>query len=264
MRHLIPTIMVATTALFTAVGSASAHIQAFPTTNGSGTEALVSFTIPHGCDDKDTTKIEVNFPKEFVSVRGVNTMGWTATGGSGGSMAGMSHGDSGDDAMSSDDGHDGNDDAMSDDMDHEDPRSDGDAKSDGATAADSGDGMVMSEDGSHTVTWTADKPLPHADLGVVQAYIVVPTSDEQLWMPVVQTCVGGGTMDWTTREEGADTPAPSLEFAAASSKEMVDHDTDDSDDADDDSMETGVIVAIVLGALGTLLGLVAVVRGRKD
>ncbi len=240
MHPIRRTLLLAAVATFAATGTAFAHVEAFVTTTSEGDEALVQFSIPHGCDDKGTTKLEINFPSEVLSVRPVVSAGWTGTGGT--AAESMEH-------------------------DH--------ADEDGTTAADHSDmdmgaSSSMEDDGSHTVTWTADSPLSHDQLGTVTAYMVVPQGVDELWMPAIQTCEGGTTNEWTAKDEGAEMPAPHIDFAATSSASSDDSGASDddaatakADDSDDSSTNMIAIVALVLGALGTLLGFTAR-RGSKD
>lgn len=255
MHAITRTVTLAAATTLLAAGTASAHIQAFPVANGEGNQALVTFAIPHGCEDAATTKLEVNFPKEVLSVTPVSDSTWTGSGGT-------AHGHS---AAKGD----GEDHAHAEGEDHSHAEGEEHSESeDGTTTADSGDAdtMAMEDDGSHTATWTAATPVPSDELSTPQAVVVLPTdmAGETLWLPTIQTCEGGATEEWTTKEAGADSPAPNL--VLASEKTVVAADGDDADDAagtsDDDSTETAVIAALVLGGLGTLLGLIAVLRGR--
>jgi uncharacterized protein YcnI len=238
------TLAAATTVL--AAGTASAHIQAFPVTNGEGNQALVTFAIPHGCEDAATTKLEVNFPKEVLSVTAVSDSTWA---GSGGTAHGHSAAKEGDEDHS----------ALAEGEEHSDSE-------DGTTTADSGDAdtMAMEDDGSHTATWTAATPVPSDELSTPQAVVVLPTdmAGETLWLPTIQTCEGGATEEWTTKEAGADSPAPNLVLASEKTVVADEASDDAADSSDDESTETAVIAALVLGGLGTLLGLIAVLRGR--
>jgi uncharacterized protein YcnI len=228
-------------AMLVGAGSASAHITAYPTLGGGGSEALVRFSISHGCDDAGTTKLEMQFPKEILSVRPVSDERWTGSGGSAyETAAGHSHGD-----------------------DHGDEHSGEDKEASDSESA-SADGTV--------VTWTAKPAVASEDLGVVEAWVVLPQeADGEIWMPTVQTCEDGETNDWTTKETGAETPAPFIDPAALVTHDEAMHDDeaaagdgDSGDDADGAAEETDPVsvIALVVAAFAVMLALIGILRSR--
>ncbi len=49
-------------------GPASAHVSATPSETGAGAYTVLTFSVPHGCDGKATTKIDISIPEGINSV----------------------------------------------------------------------------------------------------------------------------------------------------------------------------------------------------
>lgn len=237
--------------LATAV-SASAHLDAYPTSTAAGSESLVRFVVPHACDDKPTTKIEMQFPDEVAAVRPVQSALWNVSGGtSAPSHAQMNH-----DGMGAGSGH-------------------GDSQSADHDSMNMNEHDSASGSPSKLVTWTAKTPLPGEVLGTIEAWLVIPNKPgETLWMPAIQTCQGGATNKWISKEESAEFPSPELEITAADASGHHDAADGASSRADtastkstkhDDEEDSALgLVGVILGALGVLLGGGALLRiGRR-
>jgi uncharacterized protein YcnI len=60
-----------------AAPAAAAHVTANPTQAPAGGFAMISFRVPHGCDDSPTTKLTVRIPEGVVSVTPQAVPGWS-------------------------------------------------------------------------------------------------------------------------------------------------------------------------------------------
>jgi uncharacterized protein YcnI len=97
---------------------------------------------------------------------------------------------------------------------------------------------------------------------------------QTLWFPALQTYSNGEVVRWITEDESADEPAPHIDVTAAAAEgghgatattAAPAKPAATTTSTDDDAPSKGsVIVAIVLGALALLVGLVALVRGRRS
>jgi uncharacterized protein YcnI len=58
---------VATTALFGAAATATAHIEVSSDTTAAGAHAMLTFSVPHGCDGAATNKLTVKVPEGVTS-----------------------------------------------------------------------------------------------------------------------------------------------------------------------------------------------------
>ena len=47
---------------------ASAHVSVSPSTTAAGGYAILTFSVPHGCDGSPTTKVAISIPEEITSV----------------------------------------------------------------------------------------------------------------------------------------------------------------------------------------------------
>ncbi|MBW4094642.1 MAG: YcnI family protein [Acidobacteria bacterium] len=59
------------------LAAASAHVEATPDTSAANSYALVTFNIPHGCNDSPTTKMTINLPQEITTVMPTVNPNWT-------------------------------------------------------------------------------------------------------------------------------------------------------------------------------------------
>lgn len=96
----------------------------------------------------------------------------------------------------------------------------------------------------------------------------MPEGVDQLTFPAVQTYSDGDVVRWIETGEDAERPAPTItlvasdgdDHGAGSASSGDEAAADDSHDDDSSSSETLAIVAIVVGGVGVLLALVALLR----
>lgn len=60
----------------TAATAASAHVTADPNTTAAGSYTLMTVSVPHGCEGKATTEVEINLPKELSGVTPTVNPNW--------------------------------------------------------------------------------------------------------------------------------------------------------------------------------------------
>jgi periplasmic copper chaperone A len=60
-------------------GAAAAHVDTSPTKVKAGSAAVVTFTIPHGCNGSATTGVDIKIPTEITDAVAVAPKGWKAT-----------------------------------------------------------------------------------------------------------------------------------------------------------------------------------------
>ncbi len=73
------TIFVVIAAALALPATALAHVTANPSEAAAGSFAMISFRVPHGCEDSPTTGITVKIPAGVVFVTPEAVPGWTAT-----------------------------------------------------------------------------------------------------------------------------------------------------------------------------------------
>jgi len=56
--------------------SASAHVSVEPSTAAAGSYAVLTFSLPHGCDGSPTTAISIDIPEQIASVTPTVNPGW--------------------------------------------------------------------------------------------------------------------------------------------------------------------------------------------
>jgi uncharacterized protein YcnI len=75
-RLLLASTLLATAASLALAPSAGAHVEPSATEVPAGSQATVDFTVQHGCDGSDTTKVEFQVPEEITDVAPVDKDGW--------------------------------------------------------------------------------------------------------------------------------------------------------------------------------------------
>jgi uncharacterized protein YcnI len=60
------------------ISGASAHVDATPDNTAANSYALLSFAIPHGCDQSGTTKMTITLPSELNDAQPTVNPNWTA------------------------------------------------------------------------------------------------------------------------------------------------------------------------------------------
>jgi periplasmic copper chaperone A len=228
--------LVAATALWVLAAPAVAHITVNPSEAPKGSFTKLTFRVPNERPDSGTTSIEVNMPEDaaipFVSVQPVP--GWTAT-----------------------------------------------TEMRTLTEPVEGEGGEISEVVGK-VTWTGGTINP----GEFQEFNIsagpLPEDVDTLEFPAIQTYASGEVVRWIEEvPEGGEEPehpVPTLALVAsagdehgggADAEEASDEPADGAEaaattsESDDDGTDALAVVALVVGALGVLLGGLALIRGRS-
>jgi uncharacterized protein len=130
------------------------------------------------------------------------------------------------------------------------------------------DTPVKSDDGDvtdvvGTITWTADSPDAGIKPGEFDEFNIsvgpLPTTVDSMTFKAVQTYSNGDVVRWIEAGESADHPAPVLTLTAATDATAAS--TVDSSDVD--GAKTLGVIGIVVGALGLLVAVGALVSARK-
>lgn len=58
-------------------GAASAHVDVAPDTTAAGSYAVLTFSVPHGCEGSPTTKVAIQMPADIPQVTPTVNPGWT-------------------------------------------------------------------------------------------------------------------------------------------------------------------------------------------
>jgi len=222
---------------------AAAHVTLDPAEGPADGYATVGVQVPHGCGDAPTRVVRVQIPESVPQVTPQVHPGWEVTTKEGPKDAVELHGE------------------------------------------------TVSR-GVKEVVWTATDadPLPSDRLDVFGMSVKLPAGEpgDPVYFPTVQECVGGDSESWIQiprRDEPdaeLDYPAPSVVLTAAAGghggshadgEAMDGEETGDTESASLTSASSGdddggpstalVIVALALGALGLLTGIVALTRTRR-
>ena len=119
-----------------------------------------------------------------------------------------------------------------------------------------------------TITWTATGDTQIAP-GQFELFWIsagqMPTDVGELAFPAIQTYSSGEEVAWidTAAEGGAEPehPAPTVQLVAADAD--ADAAADGASSGSDDGSDTLAIVALVVGGLGLVAGIAALVLGRR-
>jgi periplasmic copper chaperone A len=227
--RLKTTLAAAVAVSLTAAAPAAAHITIAPGEAPADGYATLQVQVPHGCDGSPTKAIRVQIPESVPSVTPQVHPGWEVT------------------------------------------------TKDGPKDAVELHGETVTR-GVKEVVWTVTDagPLPDDRLDLFGMSVKLPAgkAGDPVYFPTVQQCVKGqdGWIQIPQQGESEDeleSPAPAVmltasegEHGGATATEHEDGST--AEDSDDDGPSTGlVIVALVLGGLGLLTGLIALMRGRR-
>lgn len=209
---------------------ALAHVTVASDNLTAGGYAVLTVKVPHGCDAKPTNKVILQVPEGVTSIQPARTPFWKHN--------------------------------------VEMKKLDKPIKG--------GHGEEITEVPG-TVTWEAVTPLPSHDLDMLHASIKLPDAEGIVYFPVVQECPGGDESPWNQipsgeSDEELSNPAPSLTLVKGSGDDGHGSNDEAHDDKSNDShtdLEDDVATArtfgisgIVIGALGLIIGLVAM-RRRK-
>jgi periplasmic copper chaperone A len=211
-----------------AAAPAAAHITIDPGEAPADGYATLRLQVPHGCDGSATKAVRVQIPKSVPSVTPQVHPGWEVTTKEGPKDSVELHGET-------------------------------------VTR------------GVSEVVWTATEadPLPDGRLDLFGMSVKLPAGEagDAVYFPTVQECVKGeGAWIQVPRagesEDDLEMPAPAVTLTAAEGGHgggaATQHDEQAGAGDSDDGPSTGlVIVALVLGGLGLLTGLAALVGGRR-
>jgi uncharacterized protein YcnI len=219
------TMILAVAALLALPAAAQAHVTVWPETLPAEGYAKVDLSVPHGCEDSPTTSLSVQMPDQVQSATPQVVPGWKIT-----------------------------------------------TKEGKLAAPYESDGEQVTE-GVREVTWSGGRLDAH-QLEVFGLSIkVAGKPGDQMAFKAVQKCAKGETA-WVEipveGEEEPPAPAPIVELLPAEEEETaadpVELQTTAATTAadDDDGASTGlVVVALVLGALGLIVGVVGLVTARR-
>ena len=225
-------------------GSASAHVTVTPSDTAAGAYTILTFSVPHGCEGSPTTGVQIQIPEGINAVTPTRNDLYEVT-----------------------------------------------------KEAEALDPPVTDAHGNEltervaTVTYTARAPLPDGYRDAFELSLQLPedAAGETLAFPVIQTCAKGET-GWTeTPAEGQDVeelerPAPAVEVteagaeghhgggeeaepeddaAAESASAESGGDAASASSAEAEADNTWGYVGAGLGALGLVVGGVALLQGRR-
>lgn len=216
--------------------TASAHVTVTPSTTAAGAYALLTMSVPHGCEGAATTKVSIQMPEQIVAVTPSVNPGWDVE----------------------------------------------NVMEDLAEPVDDGHGGEYTERVAEVV-YTAKEPLPDGLRDAFELSLKLPEAEgETLVFPAVQECEKGETAWVQLPEEGQsadelDYPAPAVVLTAAESPadgeaadEAVGTEQASATDAGAATSDSGTgtsavtWIALVLGAGGLVLGLLAFLRSRPQ
>ncbi len=207
-------------------GAASAHVTVTPSTTSSGAYSVLTFSNGHGCEGSPTTRISISIPDGIYAATPTRHADYTIE-------------------------------KVMETLDE---------------PVDDGHGGQYTERVSEVV-YTATTPLPDGYRDAFEIQLKLPDGEagDQLEFPTIQTCETGETawIDETVEgEPEPDTPAPAFTLTAAGDDAHGASDASTTEAATtevastDDGSGTGTVgwIALVLGAVGLLLGGAAFVR----
>lgn len=214
---------------------ALAHVGVVADTTSAGSWAFARITIPHGCEGKGTTKLEIKLPDEYVFpyVTPYEAPGWSV---------------------------------------EKTTRA-----LDKPVKAEHGD-VTESVD---TIVFTRTKDALPDPVGAVMWVTIqwpVDAAGKDIHLPVAQTCEDGLSTNWNEvpaageSHDSLEHPAPMISITKADASDDH-HDSDhasrgtssgnhDEHGDDTDSLSARTNIALALGALGLLFGLIALARGK--
>jgi periplasmic copper chaperone A len=217
------TMILAVAALLALPAAAQAHVTVWPETLPAEGYAKVDLSVPHGCEDSPTTSLSVQMPDQVQSATPQVVPGWKIT-----------------------------------------------TKEGKLAAPYESDGEQVTE-GVREVTWSGGRLDAH-QLEVFGLSIKVSGKPgDKIPFKAIQKCAKGQTA-WieipVEGEEEPPEPAPMVELVAAEEEEAepvaLRNTAATTPAGDDDGASTGlVVVALVLGALGLIVGMVGLVTARR-
>lgn len=227
--------LAATAALvFGGAVAASAHVSIAEGAVEAGSYSILTFGVPHGCDGSATTEVAIQIPEGINAVTPTRNGLYTVE-------------------------------KVMEDLD---------------TPITDSHGNEVTERVAQVV-YTAATPLPDGQRDAFDLSLQIPedAADTTLYFPTVQTCEQGETAWVQIPEEGQDghdldAPAPSVDVVAASDESAHGHgdSTETTVDAHDEDSASAtapadqtplVVTSLAVGALGLIVAVIALLRGRK-
>ncbi len=210
-KTIVPVLLVLIAVAFPA--TAAAHVSVSPEEAPAEGYAMLSFTVPHGCDAAATNRLRIKMPPQVVSATPGVVSGWKI-----------------------------------DTVEGKLPRP---SEMHGETVTE----------GVREITWTGG-PLPDGQLEQFPLSVAFAGEEgETAEFKVLQSCVNGAETAWIQSTpaggEEPEHPAPAVTFGQA---------TETASAADADQNESGdglSIAALIVGALGLLVGSTALVKSRR-
>ncbi|WP_083451493.1 YcnI family copper-binding membrane protein [Leucobacter celer] len=215
--------------------SAHAHVGASPNTNEAGAYAVVTLSVPHGCDASPTTKVAIQIPDGINAVTPTRNSFYTVE-------------------------------KTMEQLD---------------TPITDAHGNEVTERVAEVV-YTASTPLPADQRDVFELSLQLPeeAAGSMLYFPAVQTCEEGELAWVQIPADGQDPhelelPAPGFEVVAASGDshghgdEASEANTGEAAAHNEETAASNdqtplVTTALVIGGLGLIAGVIALIRGRKQ
>jgi uncharacterized protein len=210
--------------------AASAHVTLNPKEAAAGAYTVLDVRVPNERDNASTTKVEMRMPPGVAAVSYQAVPGWTVKV----------------------------------------------VKAKLAKPIQTDDGPIT--EGVSTLTWTADSPdaaIAPGQFGDFPIQMQIPgKAGDVLTFKALQTYSGGEVVRWIGSPD-ADEPAPTVAVTAATGDDSASHastaavatpaaSADDAGDDDSGSSDSLAIVALVVGALGLLTGIVAIATRRRS
>ncbi|MGO1385818.1 MAG: YcnI family copper-binding membrane protein [Arachnia sp.] len=208
---------------------ANAHVGVTPSSTEAGSYTVLEFGIPHGCDGSSTTKVSIQIPEGIDAVTPTRNALYSV-------------------------------DTVEETLD--------------APAVDS-HGEEVSERVSEIV-YTAVDPLPDDQRDTLELSLRLPeeAAGQTLYFPTVQTCEEGEAAWVQKSEDGQDTPeldmpAPEVVVTAPGDDNAEDKKAEAQAGSTQAAGDTAggesplIITSLIMGGLGLVVGLIALLRGRR-
>jgi uncharacterized protein YcnI len=210
-------------------GVAAAHVTVSPEEAPAEGYAMLSFTVPHGCEEAATTSVSVKMPPQVVSATPGVVPGWKIKTTEG---------------------------KLPKPVDQE--------------------GETVSE-GVREVTWTGGPLSPDQLQQFPLSVALAGQAGDAAEFKIIQGCEGGAETAWiqSTPASGEEPehPAPTVTLGAAEEGHHGEAEAEEGDmassesassDSDDGSGDGLAIVALIIGALGLIVGGTALVTARRS
>jgi len=226
MKRTIGAVAAAAAGALALPAAAGAHVTIQPTQAQAGASTVLAVRVPNERDDASTVKVDVRLPPGFVSASWEAVPGWKVRA----------------------------------------------VKQKLSQPIQTDDGPIDEQIGE--ILWTASSKSAGVQPGEFRDFplsVVIPgKAGQTLTFKALQTYSNGDVVRWIGAP-GADEPAPQVKLTAASSTATQPRQSGSSQAqaqapaavADDDSSNGLSIVALVIGALGLLIGVVALVMARR-